>query len=93
MYGQSFAEESESESDDEDEVWDDIKDLLDETLANEFAQSLYQEWKDNHDDEDEGLTIDDFYDAGWETVAETYYYYCWSPEFKKDCVEYYNKNK
>ena len=42
---------------------------------------------------DEGLTIDDFYDAGWETVAETYYYYCWSPEFKKDCVEYYNKNK
>ena len=31
----------------------------------------------------EGLTIDDFYDAGWETVAETYYYYCWSPELRK----------
>ena len=76
-----------------------IKDQLDEVLALGFARSLFQEWEADRQeegdakdgDEREELTVEDFYDAGWETVAELYYCYDWSPEFIKDCMEYYRK--
>ena len=77
-----------------------IKDRLDEVLATGFAQSLFQEWENEHeeeaeeeeDEEQEEKTVEDFYDAGWETVSCLYYYYTWSQEFIKDCKEYYLKN-
>lgn len=77
-----------------------IKDQLDEVLATGFAQSLFQEWENEHeeeaeeedDEEQEEKTVEDFYDAGWETVSCLYYYYTWSQEFIKDCKEYYLKN-
>ena len=75
-----------------------IKDRLDEVLATGFAQSLFQEWANEHEEEaeeeeeQEEKTVEDFYDAGWETVSCLYYYYTWSQEFIKDCKEYYLKN-
>ena len=97
MYGECFSDddsEREEHEDDEIGIEFDIKDRLDETLATEFADRLFQEWEDNHDDDDQEIkTIDDFYDEGWENVSVMYYYYCWSPEFKKDCIDYYQKNK
>ena len=77
-----------------------IKDRLDEVLATGFAQSLFQEWENEYeeeaeeeeDEEQEEKTVEDFYDAGWETVSCLYYYYTWSQEFIKDCKEYYLKN-
>ena len=77
-----------------------IKDRLDEVLATGFAQSLFQAWENEHeeeaeeeeDEEQEEKTVEDFYDAGWETVSCLYYYYTWSQEFIKDCKEYYLKN-
>ena len=77
-----------------------IKDRLDEVLATGFAQSLFQEWENEHeeeaeedeDEEQEEKTVEDFYDAGWETVSCLYYYYTWSQEFIKDRKEYYLKN-
>ena len=75
-----------------------IKDQLDEVLALGFARSLFREWEADLQEEDvndgeerEELTVEDFYDAGWETVAELFYCYDWSSEFVKDCMDYYRK--
>ena len=67
----------------------DIKEKLDDTLAAEIAQNLYDQWKfDNEDEVEEDLTVDDFYEQAYEVLAE-YYYYIWSEELKKDCMDYY----
>lgn len=100
MYGEYFSE-NDLENDEVDVNFD-IKDRLDETVAAEYAENFFQEWKENNEEageqneEDEiheELTLEDFIDKGWDAVAELFYYYRWSHEFKKDCLEYYQKNK
>lgn len=93
-YGEYFSENEPEEMD----ARFDIKDRIDEVLAAGFAQSLFREWETDREDggedpdgEREGITVEDFYDAGWETVANLYFHYCWSPEFVKDCMEYYRQ--
>lgn len=103
-YGKYFSE-NDPEEIEEIDVRFKIKDQLDELLATGFAQNHFQEWENDHEDEEEerdeedeekeeteDKTVEDFYDAGWETVSNLYYYYSWSPEFIKDCKEYYLKN-
>jgi hypothetical protein len=96
-YGKCFLENN-TEEDEEIDVSFKIKDQLDEALATGFAQSLFQEWESDHEEESEedeepkDKTVEDFYDEGWETVSCLYYYYTWSPEFIKDCKEYFLKN-
>ena len=79
-YGKYFSENRPEEID----VRYKIKDQLDEVLALGFARSLFREWEADLQEEDvndgeerEELTVEDCYD--------------WSPEFVKDCMEYYRK--
>ena len=98
-YGQYFSEKE--LEDNEIDIEFNIKDQLDDELALVFAEVLFEQWKEYHEgnevrneeeEDDEDLTIEDFYDAGWQMLSETYYYYCWSPDFIIDCKEYYQKN-
>lgn len=75
-----------------------FKDELDEVEVENIANSLYEDWKDSHDEDyeddeydDMEKSVDDFYDIAWESLAE-YYYYTWSPDFKQDCIDYYKNH-
>ena len=91
MYGKYFSENIiENE---EIDVRFNIRDQLDEYFAKSLAESLYEQRELDDDEEEDSLTVDDFYDAAYDLLSETYYYYCWSPEFKEDCINYYMSHK
>lgn len=69
----------------------DFKDKLDETLAESIAKSMFRAYDpDSGEEDEEPKTLEDFYEDAYQYIAENYYYYCWSDEFKKDCINYYN---
>ncbi len=94
MYGKYFLENATEDA--EIDVRFDIQDKLDKTVALDFAEALFKEWKEEHEENDEededDLTIEDFYDSGWEVLSETYYGYLWSQGFIEDCINYYRRH-
>lgn len=68
-----------------------IKDKLDDHYVGYIAQSIYEQWKVSGEEGER--TVDDFYDEAWERLGSTVLYYCWPPEFKKDCVRYYKDSQ
>lgn len=73
------------------EVEGSIKDDLDNHCAEYMAQGLYEQWKESGEDGDKKLS--DFYDEAWERLGDEILYYCWPPEFKKDCIDYYKDSQ
>ncbi len=79
----------------------DEKYRLDEVQAQAFAESLFQEYKEEHDDldfDEDGdavadKSVDDFSDQAYELLSVHYTGYEWSEEFKIDCINYYMNNK
>lgn len=83
VYGKSFSEMSDN---DIDEISDSfIKGILDEREALVIAQSFFEE----REQDEEEKTIEDFFDKAYDYLGCYYYGYCWSAEFKNDCVAYY----
>ena len=49
-----------------------VKDDLDEFNAKCYAESFFEQWRE--ESEDDFKTIDDFYDAAWEYLGESVLY-------------------